>query len=136
MMIVPFCRIACYGTVTTIFLIVTANMDYHIIVLITPDFVFQTSRFFSFLLSFLQFEFLCMSAVQGELWLENVQFSNCLIATSTRIFDLNSGLGLRLESSTGTHISVEVVMFLQLPNSYLIMFSIIQSFSVCSCNQN
>ena len=30
----------------------------------------------------------------------------------------NLGLGLRLESLTGTHISVEVAMFLQLPNSY------------------
>ena len=43
MMIVPFAQIACYGTVTIIFLIVTVNMKYHIIVLIARDFAFQIS---------------------------------------------------------------------------------------------
>ena len=41
MMIVPFAQIACYGTVTITFLIVTVNIEYHIIVLITRDFAFQ-----------------------------------------------------------------------------------------------
>ena len=35
------CTIACYGTVTIIFLIVTVNMEYHIVVLIAHDFAFQ-----------------------------------------------------------------------------------------------
>ena len=34
------CAIACYGVGKIIFLIVTVNMEYHIIVLITRDFVF------------------------------------------------------------------------------------------------
>ena len=37
------CTVACYGIGTIIFLIVTVNMEYHIIVLIARDFVFQTS---------------------------------------------------------------------------------------------
>ena len=57
-------------------------------------------RFFSFLLSYLQFEFLCMSAVPDELGLENVQFSNCSITTSTQIFNFNLELG----TWTGTRI--------------------------------
>ena len=48
----------------------------------------------------LQFEFLCMSLIQGEFAFENVQFSNCSIATSTQIFYLNSKLG----TWTGTRI--------------------------------
>ena len=44
-------------------------------------------------------------------------FHNLLsFAIAATSFDL--GLKLRLEPSTGIHISVEVVMFLQLPNSY------------------
>ena len=34
---------ACYGIGIIIFLIVTVNREYYIIVLIAPDFVFQTS---------------------------------------------------------------------------------------------
>ena len=43
-MIVPFAQLQVMGLIgTIIFLIVTVNMEYHIIVLIARDFVFQTS---------------------------------------------------------------------------------------------
>ena len=133
MMIVPFAQIACYRTVTTTFLIVTVNIKYHIIVPIARDFAFQTSivsaEFGYSRLCWVNCS-LCFIA-WVRLGLENVQFSNFSIANSTRIFDLNSALG----TCTGTHILVEVVTFLQLPNSYCIMSSAIQSFSIL-CNQH
>ena len=43
MMLVLFAQIACYGFSTIIFLIVTVSMEYHIIVLIARNFVFQRS---------------------------------------------------------------------------------------------
>ena len=43
MMVIPFAQVACYGIVTIIFLIVTVNMEYHIIGLIARDFAFQIS---------------------------------------------------------------------------------------------
>ena len=64
------CKIVHYGTVTIIFLIVTVNMEYHIIVLIARDFAF---RFRSYLLNLVLLVsaincswLLCMSAFQGD----------------------------------------------------------------------
>ena len=60
--------IACYGIGAIIFLIVTVNMEYHFIVLnYRSRFGFSDidsvccNLFFSFLLSYLQFEFLSVS---------------------------------------------------------------------------
>ena len=93
------------------------GISYLIIVLIARDFVFQTSivsvciSFFSFLLSYLQFEFLSVSMYLLSLWVS--QFAvlcNCRCK-------LRPWTWTATRSSAGTHISVEVVMFLQLPNS-------------------
>ena len=46
--------------------------------------------------------FLAWVRFKVSLGLENVPFSNCLIATSICIFNLDSELGLGLKSSTGT----------------------------------
>ena len=95
-------------------LIVIVNMEYHIIVFIVRDSVF-----------------LCMNAVHGEFdcricssltvcsqfWYESstgTQYLKLVLG-----FESSTGnLDWKLLSSTGTHISVEKVMFLQLPNFY------------------
>ena len=75
--------------------------------------------------------------------LENMQFSNCSIATSTGIFDLNSELGLGLESSTGNldwHLHIcrggHNMFFYncQTRKQLLIILLYHQSFIVFSCN--
>ena len=95
------CTIACYGNGTIIFLIVTVNMEYYIIVLITRNFVFRDQsflygfRFFSFLLSYLQFEFLSMSADLLRCWVS--QFAALLqlpLQASTLYLDCSSNLSL------------------------------------------
>ena len=58
------CTIACYGIATIIFLIVTVNMEYSIIVLIARDIVFQTSivsAWISFLLVSAELFAVCVS---------------------------------------------------------------------------
>ena len=92
-----------------IFLIVTVNMEYHIVGLIARDFVFQTSIvsvWISFLLYFwwvicnlscypcqhTQFAICCNCRCKLQPW----------TCTETRIFDCDLGLGFR--SSTGTQI--------------------------------
>ena len=127
-----FCTIACYGTVTIIFLIVTVNMEYHIIVLIARDFAFQIS-FISAEFGFSRFCWVSCSLCFFAWVRFKVRWSwricNSLTVQSrlrhksltwTQNLNLDSNLQLVLESSTGTgtHISVEVIMFLQLPNSY------------------
>ena len=94
------CTIACYGIRRIIFLIVIVNPEDNIIVLIARDSVLQfSSRFYWVVLQF-AFE------VDGfTIW--------CPFAIAAASFDLV--LGLKLESPLGTHISVEVVRFLQLP---------------------
>ena len=59
--------------------------------------------FFSFLL-LIAVGFFAWVQFKVSLGLENVQFSNGMITTSMRIFDLDSELGLGLESSTWTRI--------------------------------
>ena len=105
---------------TIIFLIVTVNMEYHIIdaaghhILIYTYSLLMTLlfRFRSFLLNLFLLIFavncswfLCMSAFQGEFGVgECAVLYNCLIMTSTCIFDLASELESSLKSSTGTRI--------------------------------
>ena len=115
------CTIACYGIGTIIFLIVTVNMEYHIIVLnyrFRPGFLdiesFCCIWFISFLL-FIAVVFFAWVQFMVSLGLENVQFFNCPIAISIRLFDLDlefnwdSDLQPGLGSSLGTHISVDMV---------------------------
>ena len=67
------CIFACYW-LALIFLFVTVDKEYHIIVLIARDFVFQTSIvsagiwFISFLLAYLWFEFLSVFVYLLRLW--------------------------------------------------------------------
>ena len=94
------CTIAGYGIGTIIFLIATVTLEYHIIVLIARDFVFRHRsflygfRFFSFLLSYLQLEFLSVSTYLLSLWVSKFAvLCNCRSKlrpstwTSTRTFD-------------------------------------------------
>ena len=75
--------------------------------------------------------FLCMSAVHGEFDCRICSSPTVCLqfryesSTGTRYLKLVLGLEFstgnldwKLGSSTGTHISVEMVMFLQLPNFY------------------
>ena len=110
------------------FLIVIVNMEYHIIIFIVRDSVFQIwiiSAEFIFSL------FLCISVVHGEF-----DWKICSSPTVCSQFQYESSTGTRhlklvlgLEFSTGnldwksgssteTHTSDEMVMFLQLPNLY------------------
>ena len=128
-----FCTIACYGTVTIIFLIVIANMEYHIIVLFARDFAFQILNvsaefsssclcwvncslcFFAWVWFKLHWSWRICSSLTGRSRLRRESL------TWTRNLELVLGLfdwELGLGTWTWTHISVEVVIFLQLPNSY------------------
>ena len=126
------------------FLIVIVNMEYHIIVFIVRDLVFQicivSAEFYSsrFCWVIFKFVFLWMSAVHGEFdWRICSSPTVCSqfryeSSTDTRYLKLalglefsNRNLDWKLQSSTGTHISVEMVMFLQLANFYWIICSII-----------
>ena len=124
------CTIACYGTVTMIFLIVMANMEFQIIILIARNFVFRLRSFlygfsfFSFLLSFA----VCVSLhASVSRWVWGWRLCSSLecavLVTSTRILDMNSevgtwtgtqifdwDLGLGTWTWTTTHISVEVLI--------------------------
>ena len=103
--LVLFAQIACYGIGTIIFLIVTVSMEYHIIVLITCNFVFQRS------IVSVWISFLLVSAVLFAVWvsirvyrsLEVVGVTICHpFAISAASFEL--ALGLLLESLPGTRI--------------------------------
>ena len=106
------CTIACYWTVTIKFLIVTVNMEFHIIILISCNFVFRLwsflheFRFFSFLPSFV----VCVSLHEsGSRWVWGWRMCSSLTVRShlwheSSTWTRNFELGLGLESSTGTHI--------------------------------
>ena len=125
------CTIACYGMCTIIFLIVTVNMAYHIIVLISLNFVFQRSIisvWISFLLISVEL-FAVWVSIHVYRSLEVVSFTICHpFAIAAASFDLV--LGLRLESSPGSHISAEVVMFYncQTPTKKCALSSVIYRF--------
>ena len=111
-----------------IFLILIVTVEYHIITFLIRGSVFHIWIFSAELIS------VCVSLHEcGSwwVWLENLHFSNCLLAISAQIFDwysvletciglefLTGNLDWKLWSSNGNHISVEMVMFLQLQNFY------------------
>ena len=125
-----FCTIACYGTVTIIFLIVTVNMEYHIIELIARDFAFQISivsaEFGSSYFCWVNCSLCFYALVQFKVhWSWRICSSLTVrsrlrheSSTWTPNLNLDWDSNLRLRTWTGTHISVEVVKILQLPNSY------------------
>ena len=99
------CAIANYGIGTIIFLIVTVNLEYHIIVLIAHYFVFQTSivsaefDFFSFLLSFS----VCVSLHEsGSMWVWGWRMCSSLIFRSR--LQHKSSTWTQLGTWTGTRI--------------------------------
>ena len=91
------CTIACYGIRTMIFLIVTVNPEYHIIVLIVRDSVFQlwivSAEFGSSRFCWVQFLFAPLHECDSRcIWLEKLYFYNCLLAILVQIFDCYSVL--------------------------------------------
>ena len=95
------CTIASYVIGTIIFLIVTVNMEYHIIVLIARDFVFQTSIISVWILFLLVsaelFAVLVSIRVNGVL--EFVSFTICLpleLPQQASTLDLDCDSNLRL----------------------------------------
>ena len=116
---IPTARVACYRSEyivstylynwmlwdgTILFLIVIVNMEWCYRIYLSRLGVSDMDRicwiwFLSFLLSYLQFVSL-QECGSRWIWLENLQFSNCLLATLVRILDLDSELGY----STRTHI--------------------------------
>ena len=86
-----------------IFLIVIVNMEYHIVIFIVRDSVFQlwiiSAEFVSSCFCWVQLQFVSLLKYNSRwVWLDHSQFSNCLLAILVQIFDWYSVL----ETCTGT----------------------------------